>query len=190
MSNTSTLVRNNETGLTDSTHSSTSSAERYRLDEQDGRPVLCYRYRGRLETSSQKDICAWLDKGESRMSFATRTPILTAWDVVDESLRCTRKVIPRGSQYVDVKRHDLYLPEEMNENRKFPNFDSSLASIKVPLLAYFSRMIFGNYDELYILSPETTPNSSLADSESRRMSPTSSWGTNSHEDTSEGAAAS
>lgn len=57
------------TGLTDSTHSSTSSAsgERYRLDHEDTSPILLYTYRGKLETSSQKDLCAMLDKGmESR----------------------------------------------------------------------------------------------------------------------------
>lgn len=52
-----------DTGLTASTHSSTSSAERYRLDEFDTNPILLYRYRGGLQTSSQKDLCAWLDKG-------------------------------------------------------------------------------------------------------------------------------
>lgn len=58
--------RNTGTGLSDSTHtsSSSSSAERYRLDECDDRPILLYKYRGRLQTSSQKDLCAWLDKGK------------------------------------------------------------------------------------------------------------------------------
>ena len=55
-----------DTGLTDSTHgsaSSSASAERYRLDEFDESPILLYRYRGGLQTSSQKDLCSWLDKG-------------------------------------------------------------------------------------------------------------------------------
>ena len=64
MSATQTL-EHNETGLSDSTHSSSLSAEKYRLDEFDDSPVLCYKYRGGLQTSSQKDLCAWLDKGES-----------------------------------------------------------------------------------------------------------------------------
>ncbi|KAK5716908.1 hypothetical protein LTR17_009372 [Elasticomyces elasticus] len=167
MSNTQTLERSNETGLTDSTHSSSHSAERYRLDEFDSRPVLCYKYRGKLETSSQKDICARLDK--------------------DENLRCTRLQIPRGASYLEVKRHDLYLPEEKEQYEDFPNYDSSLASIKVPLLAYLSRMVFGNYDELYIVSPETTPTSSVADQGSRRVSPTSTWGADSQESVKPGA---
>ncbi|KAK3112053.1 hypothetical protein LTR53_012074 [Teratosphaeriaceae sp. CCFEE 6253] len=168
MSNTQTLERSNETGLTDSTHSSSSSAERYRLDEFDSRPVLCYGYRGKLETSSPKDICARLNK--------------------DENLRCTKKLIPRGASYIEVKRHDMYLPEEKERYGRFPNYDSSLASIKVPLLAYLSRLVFGTYDELYIVSPETSPASSVAGAESRRMSPSSTWGADSQEEAKMGAA--
>lgn len=57
--------RSDKSGLTDSTHSSSSSAsERYQLDDADARPILLYKYRGGLQTSSQKDLCAWLDKGE------------------------------------------------------------------------------------------------------------------------------
>lgn len=57
-----TTATRNTTGLTDSTHSSTSSsASRYALDEEDTKPILLYKYRGGLQTSSQKDLCAWLD---------------------------------------------------------------------------------------------------------------------------------
>jgi len=75
MSETQTLERSNQTGLSDSTHSSTSSAEKYRLDECDARPILLYKYRGRLQVSSQKDLCAWLDKGKST-PHSTLTPSL------------------------------------------------------------------------------------------------------------------
>jgi hypothetical protein len=164
------LERNHQTGLSDSTTSTSSSAERYRLDEDDARPILIYKYRGGLQTSSQKELCAWLDK--------------------DEKLRCTKKFIPRGTSYVDVRRHDLYLPDEKHQFASLPNFDSSLASIKVPFLAYLSRLVFGNYEELYIVSPETSPNMSQTDGDSRRSSPiTSTWGQNSQEDAREGAGA-
>ncbi|EGP86407.1 unnamed protein product [Zymoseptoria tritici ST99CH_1A5] len=146
------------TGLSDSTHSSTSSAsaERYQLDQEDTNPILLYTYRGKLETSSQKDLCARLDK--------------------DEKLRATRKQIPRATSYLDVRRHDLYLPDEKQQYADLPNYDSSLASVKIPSLAYWSRMILGNYQDLFIVSPETTPTSSVADDGSRRTSPTSTWG--------------
>ncbi|KAI7153447.1 hypothetical protein KC349_g8347 [Hortaea werneckii] len=158
MSATSTLERNNETGLSNSTVSSSSSAERYRLDEFDTKPILLYKYRGKLQTSSQKDLCAWLDK--------------------DEKLRCTKKPLPRGTSYIDIKRHDLYLPSEKDIYSGYPNYDSSLAAIKVPSLPYWSRIFWGNYDELYIVSPESSPaGSSVADSESRKtgMSPESTF---------------
>ncbi|KAI7507700.1 hypothetical protein KC347_g6681 [Hortaea werneckii] len=148
MSATATLERNNETGLSNSTvtSSSSSSAERYRLDEFDTKPILLYKYRGQLQTSSQKDLCAWLDK--------------------DEKLRCTKKPLPRGTSYLDIKRHDLYLPDEKDMYSGYPNYDSSLAAIKVPSLAYWSRIFLGNYDELYIVSPENSPAASVADSSS------------------------
>ncbi|RMX93881.1 hypothetical protein D0867_14052 [Hortaea werneckii] len=157
MSATSTLERNNETGLSNSTVSSSSSAERYRLDEFDSKPILLYKYRGKLQTSSQKDLCAWLDK--------------------DEKLRCTKKPLPRGTSYIDIKRHDLYLPSEKDIYSGYPNYDSSLAAIKVPSLPYWSRIFWGNYDELYIVSPESSPAGSVADSESRKtgLSPESTF---------------
>lgn len=65
------------------------------------------------------------------------------------------------------------MPEEKEQYAHFPNYESSLASIKVPTLAYWSRLFFGNYHELYIVSPESSPSSSVADDESRRASPTS-----------------
>ncbi len=74
-----------------------------------------------------------------------------------------------------MKRHDLYLSDEKELYANFPNYDSNLASIKVPSLAYWSRMILGNYKELFIISPETSPASSQADEDSRRTSPTGSW---------------
>ena len=93
----------------------------------------------------------------------------------DERLRCTKIPVPRGASYLYVKRHDLYMPDEKEQYSKYPNYDNCLASIKVPSLAYWSRMFLGNYDELYIVSPESSPNSSVADSDSRRISPSSTW---------------
>jgi len=46
---TASLERSDKTGLSDSTHTSTSSAsEKYRLDELDESPILLYKYRGGL----------------------------------------------------------------------------------------------------------------------------------------------
>lgn len=75
-----------------------------------------------------------------------------------------------------MKRHDLYLPDEKDKYANFPNYDSSLASIKMPSLAYWSRMFWGNYDELYIVSPESSPESSVANQDSKQSSPASTRG--------------
>lgn len=61
---THTLPQTTQTGLTDSSTSSTSSADKYHLEENDENPILLYQYRGRLRTSSQKELCEELDKGE------------------------------------------------------------------------------------------------------------------------------
>lgn len=189
MSVTQTLESEGKTatGLSDSSHTSSSSAEKYRLDEFDSRPILLYKYRGRLQTSSQKDLCKWLDKGRPQTPSTSPGNAADILTFTDEKLRVTKKPIPRYCSYVDVKRHDLYMPEEKNRYSEFPNFDSSLASIKVPSLAYWSRMFFGGYDELYIVSPESSPSSSVADEDSRRASPTNTWGHNSEEDARLGA---
>lgn len=70
---------------------------------------------------------------------------------------------------------------------ELPNYESSLASVKVPSLAYWSRLLLGNYQDLFIVSPETTPTSSI-DGDSRRASPTSTWGHDSQESAQAGAA--
>jgi hypothetical protein len=180
---TVSLERSDKTGLTDSTHTSSSSAsEKYSLDELDETPILLYKYRGGLQTSSQKDLCAWLDKGKHRSTFLTSSnqanthvtdPIST--DENFEKHRVTRKPIPRYTSYVDVKRHDLYMPEEKVSYEKFPNYDSSLASIKIPSIPYWSRMFLGRYPELYIVSPESSPSSSMTGGSTRNVSPTSTF---------------
>ena len=184
MSALETLERNDHSGFSNSTTSS--SAERYRLDEFDDSPILLYKYRGKLQTSSQKDLCAWLDKGASSFDMLFRNRRSTYANIcVDESLRVTKKPIPRYTSFVDVKRHDLYLPEEREQYANFPNFNSNLASIKVPSSAYWSRMLLGNYQELYIVSPESSPTSSTTssqvDEDSKRPSPTSTWGQDSQD---------
>lgn len=215
------LERSDQTGLTDSTHTSSSSAsEKYRLDEFDEAPILLYKYRGGLQTSSQKDLCKWLDKGmfsRKRMSthnaFDGTTQPSEAYlhddprglrgtapqrdtinnantQTVDNNSdrhRVTTKPIPRMTSFVDVLRCDLYLPEEKDTYTTYPNFASSLASVKIPRIPYWSRMFLGNYDQLYIVSPEGSPTSSQASGSTRNTTPTNSWGLDSQLDARLGA---
>ncbi|KAM0714259.1 hypothetical protein Q7P37_010046 [Cladosporium fusiforme] len=180
---TASLERSDKTGLTDSTHTSSSSAsEKYSLDELDDTPILLYKYRGGLQTSSQKDLCAWLDKGKPCFIIIilapppqAQTTNPTSPDENFEKHRVTRKPIPRYTSYVDVKRHDLYMPQEKVSYEKFPNYDSSLASIKIPSIPYWSRMFLGRYPELYIVSPESSPSPSMTSGSTRNVSPTSTF---------------
>jgi len=195
---TASLERSDKTGLSDSTHTSTSSAsEKYRLDELDESPILLYKYRGGLQTSSQKDLCAWLDKGKPdppastyhlhsvRACANTTVTDLTLPDENFEKHRVTRKPIPRYTSYVDVKRHDLYMPEEKAIYEKFPNYDSSLASVKIPAIPYWSRMFLGRYPDLYIVSTESSPSSSVTGGSTRNVSPTTTFA---HDISAEGGA--
>ncbi|KAL1311551.1 hypothetical protein AAFC00_001670 [Neodothiora populina] len=137
------------TGTWKSDASTTSStAMRYDLDEEDTTPILKYTYGGDISTTSQKDLCQELDNDTTHAQHS----------------RVTKKQIPRFASSLEVKRHDLYLPSERLEYSKYPNYDSSLAEIRLPSSVYWNRLLFGRYDSLYIVSPETSPENSEAGS--------------------------
>ena len=92
-----------------------------------------------------------------------------------EKHRVTRKPIPKYTSFLEVKRHDLYMPEEKPIYEKFPNYDSSLASVKIPAIPYWSRMLLGRYPDLYIVSTESSPSSSVASGSTRNVSPTTTF---------------
>ncbi|KAK8183448.1 uncharacterized protein BKA78DRAFT_242760, partial [Phyllosticta capitalensis] len=120
---------------------STKSSERYGLDEKDSSSILVFKYRGSLEMSSQEELSKTLDK--------------------DPNLRLTRKPIPRGDSRVEVKREDLWTDTEKSDYSDYPNSKSSLASICLPRRVWFKRLLFNQFPDLYIVSPETTPASSV-----------------------------
>ncbi|KAF2227953.1 hypothetical protein BDZ85DRAFT_255163 [Elsinoe ampelina] len=130
------------TWQTNSSNTSTSSAIRYALDSEDPSPILVYRWNDGMsvEKTTQQALCEALDR--------------------NRSLRVTKMSIPKRTTYIEVKRHDLFMPYEHEKYREFPNYNSSLASIRLPSNVYWSRNLFGTYDKLYIVSPETSPVSS------------------------------
>ncbi|TKX21567.1 hypothetical protein C1H76_6063 [Elsinoe australis] len=140
-----------QTWQTNSSNSSSSSATRYALDVEDHSPILVYRWNDGLsiEKTTQHELCQDLDR--------------------NRNLRVTKKLIPKRTSYVEVKRHDLFMPYEQEKFRQFPNYDSSLASIRLPSNIYWSRNLFGSYDKLFIVSPEmspaNSPSGSFADSD-------------------------
>lgn len=162
-----TLIRN-RTATHDSSHTSSSTSSRYNLREDNESPILVYEWRGGLSTSSESALCHQIDTG---MSYCVRAPHTSANNFTEEKYsrcRVTKKPIPRFQAIVEVKRHDLYLDHEKELYHDIPNYDNSLASIKIPSSLYWSRAFTGSYEELYILSPETSP-------DSRRVSPSSSF---------------
>lgn len=192
---TNTIHLNNQhhpamsrTWNTDST-SSTRSAEKFGLDDKDTSSILVYKYRSGLDLSSQEHLCKALDKGTSPASITDNCRVCrrSSLALPDPSLRVTRKKIPRGDSRVEVKREDLWNDEEKSEYCELPNSKSGLASVCLPRSVWFKRMLFNQFQDLYIVSPETTPNSSLNGSpESSQCSPSSTWN---HSTNSDGAAA-
>ncbi|KAF2084112.1 hypothetical protein K490DRAFT_16993, partial [Saccharata proteae CBS 121410] len=136
---------------------SSRSSEKYGLDEKDTSSILVYRYRGGLDVSSQEELSKTVDK--------------------DPRLRVSRKRIPRGDSRVEVKTEDLYNEPERSEYQKYPNFRNSLANIGLPSSVYWKRLLFNQFQDLYIVSPESSPASSLNNSmeSSQRLSPSSTF---------------
>lgn len=159
-----------QTWQTNSSNSSSSSATRYALDVDDHSPILVYRWNDGLsiEKTTQHELCQDLDRSEY-MSLPVYTSNTADVFSADRSLRVTKKLIPKRTSYVEVKRHDLFMPYEQEKFRQFPNYDSSLASIRLPSNIYWSRNLFGSYDRLFIVSPEmspaNSPSGSFADSD-------------------------
>lgn len=165
---------------------STRSSEKFGLDEKDSNSILVYKYRSGLDVSSQEDLCKALDKGTPlsptrKSPHRTHTHMLTArTQHADPTLRVTRKKIPRGDSRVEVKREDLWNDVEKSEYcEQYPNSKSGLASVCLPRSVWFKRMLFNQFQDLYIVSPETTPSGSLNGSpESSQCSPSSTWNHN------------
>ncbi|PNS20663.1 hypothetical protein CAC42_2908 [Sphaceloma murrayae] len=126
--------------------SSTSSATRYALDAEDHSPILVYRWNdsSAIEKSTQSELVQDLER--------------------NRALRVTKMAIPKRTSYVEIKRHDLFMEHEREKYRHFPNYDSSLASIRLPSNVYWSRNLLNAYDKLYIVSPEMSPSSSPSSS--------------------------
>jgi len=94
---------------------------------------------GDISTMSQKDLCDRLDH-----------------NVEYRNKRVTKKSIPRFTSNIEVKKHDLYNNTEQEEYKDYPNYNNSLAAIRIPLNVYLGRLV-GNYSDLYIISPDRSP---------------------------------
>jgi len=150
---------------TTGTNSSTSSSQRFGLNEDDKSSILVYKYRSGssgLEISSQHDLCKCLDADPNFLN-----------------LRVAKKKIPRGNSRVEVRTEDLFPEEDRKKYSKYPTLKSSLANVGLPSGAYWKRLIFNSFPELYIVSRSITssPESSTNNSpeSSQHVSPTSTF---------------
>lgn len=67
-------------------------------------------------------------------------------------MRVTKKDIPRGNSRLEIRAEDLLLPEDLERNRDKPTLKSSLANVGLPSSAYWKRLLFNSFPELYIVS--------------------------------------
>ena len=94
-------------------------------------------------------------------------------------MRVTKKEIPRGNSRLDICTEDLLMPEDLERNRDKPTLKSSLANVGLPSTAYWKRLLFNSFPELYIVSrsPTTSPASSKNNSpeSSQHVSPSTTF---------------
>jgi hypothetical protein len=96
-------------------------------------------------------------------------------------MRVTKKKIPRGNSRIEVRTEDLLMPEDLAKYAEKPTLKSSLANVGLPSTAYWKRLLFNSFPELYIvsrsISPTSSPQSSANNSpeSSQHVSPSSTF---------------
>ncbi|KAF2012217.1 hypothetical protein BU24DRAFT_352838 [Aaosphaeria arxii CBS 175.79] len=146
-----------------SSTSSSKASSLFGLDEDDTSKILVYKYRSgskALEVSSQHDLCKALD----------HDPNL-------EYMRVTKKPIPRGNSRLEVFGEDLMMPEDQKKYAEKPTLKSSLANVGLPSTAYWKRLLFNSFPELYIVSKSISPSNSPNNSpeNSQHVSPSTTF---------------
>lgn len=147
---------------TDDTSSSTASSL-FGLDEEDKSNILVYKYRSgckALEVTTQHELCKTLDQ-DPQLSY----------------LRVTKKHIPRGNSRLEVRTEDLLMPDDLQKYAEKPTLKSSLANVGLPSTAYWKRLLFNSFPELYIVSRSHSPVSSANNSpeSSQHVTPTGTF---------------
>lgn len=167
-SSSSSAVESNAGASTNSPTSSSRSSSLYNLDASSTEPILVYKHlSGNTVISTQQRLCAELDGQAPPTSMPKTSPAATNSPSVSfhsdpaagTLYRCARKHIPRGASRIDVHARDA-LPEReraVADKAALPTAELALASIGLPRSVYWRRLLFGQFSELYILSPETSP---------------------------------
>jgi len=128
------------TTSTGSNDSSLASSERASLNDADHTPIVVYHHRHGIYLSSQHDLLQKLNK--------------------DRSLRVAKKPIPWGNSSMEVQQGDLFPERERRSYERWPNMRASLAAVSLPPPVRWKRMLLGRFRELYIVSPDASPQSS------------------------------
>lgn len=128
---------------TSGTNSSTASSL-FGLDEDSKSNILVYKYRSgakALEITTEHELCRTLDE-DPNLAY----------------MRVTKKKIPRGNSRLEVRAEDLLPPEDLEKfGDKKPTLKSSLANVGLPSSAYWKRLLFKSYEDLYIVSRSIPP---------------------------------
>jgi len=146
--------------------SSSSASSLFNLDEDDKTNILVYKYRSgckSLAVTSQHDLCKDLDSKPGDLPY----------------LRVTKKKIPRGNSRLEVRTEDLLPPSDREKFGDKPSFKSSVANVGLPSIAYWKRLLFNSFPELYIVSRSVSPTNSVNNSpeSSQHVSPATSFPT-------------
>jgi hypothetical protein len=104
----------------------------------------------------------------------------------ERNLRCSKLWIPWGDSHVDIHQRDLFPEEERVKMGDKPSMNLSLASINLGRLGHIKRL-FGLQKHLYIVSPESSPNTSPE--HSQNVSPNATFKLENQEDRRNGSSA-
>jgi hypothetical protein len=155
------------------------SSQKYNLDENGENDILVYQYQKGLAIESESSLCKTLDKSMSPSNPSHRgqdnVKDLSANNagLATQPMRVSRKKIPRGNSRIEVRQEDLYNDSEKKKYAKYPNSSNSLANIGLPRLVYWKRLLLNEFQDLYIVSPESSPENSPASSQ--HVSPVASY---------------
>jgi hypothetical protein len=137
------------TSGTSRTTSSSFSARRFDLKEDDKHDILVYKmYSGKgYEFSSQERLCKELDAAPPKHHW-----------------RCARVPIPAGASRVEIKTRDLFSGPEQQLYKDLPNQSNALASCPIPRRVFWRRLFLGDFKDMYVLSPDSSRETSKANS--------------------------
>jgi hypothetical protein len=158
---------------TSSTGPSVSSSSRMSLNEADHSPIIVYHHKKGLYLSSQHELFQKLDKGASPTPSSPPSVANMARSA-DRTLRVSKKPIPWGNSTMEVHQGDLFPERDRPSCESWPNMRASLSSVRLPRSVSWKRLLLGRFREMYIVSPDASPQSSPEASQS--VSPQDTFG--------------